>query len=434
MKFVVTVLQLSSLLVFSAAAWGQQIASPPSVVFVTSQADNAIVCWPATVPVLDPQLIGVAKISGTEKDQTGLTNVLASDTPHNQFGGVSGIDWIPGTDKFRVLSDRGPQDGAVDFFCRFHDIELQIDPATTSPVTAKILNSTLLKNPYGLNFVGASKALTADATRAQRLDPEGIRVDRNGFTWISDEYGPHLFCFHSNGNQLQEIPMPWNLKVDFSSANPDEEDQGNKRGRRSNRGMEGLAITPCGCKLVGIMQSPLLQDGYTDDEGKIVGYNSRLICFDLKSGQTQQFVYRQEHEKHKLHEILAIDEQRFLVLEQDGKFGNVSTCKRIFMIDLKGATDVSSFANLPGRELPPGVVPVSKSPVLDMLDPRFGLAETMPEKIEGISWGKTLADGRKTLVVVSDNDFRKEQESMFYVFALQASANDATLTGASQPK
>jgi hypothetical protein len=258
-----------------------------------------------------------------------------------------------------------------------------------------------------------------------------VRVDRNGFHWISDEYGPCLFCFDQNGKQVQELPMPENLKVDFSSANPDEEDQRNKKGRRSNRGMEGLAITPCGCFLVGLMQSPLLQDGYADDEGKIVCFNTRLIRFDLKSGQTQQFVYRQEHDGHKLHEILAVDEQRFLVLEQDGKPGAKSACKRVFLIDLSGATDVSRIFNLSGRELPSGIVSVAKTPVLDLLDPKYGLAQNMPEKVEGISWGKTLADGRKTLVVATDNDFRADQETMFYVFAFQVNRPETTVTGAS---
>lgn len=417
---------LSFALLLPAFVWGQED--------LTATVDQAYVVTggKANSQLSNPELIGIAKISGTEKDKTELTDVLADETPHNQFGGVSGIDWIPGTDKFRVVSDRGPQDGAVNYFNRFHDIELKIDPAAPSPVAVKILESTLLKNPEGLNFVGASSALTADATRAHRLDSEGIRVDRNGFTWICDEYGPHLFCFHSNGHQLQELPVPWNLKTDFSSGNPEEEDQRNKNGRRANRGMEGLAITPCECTFVGIMQSPLLQDGYADEEGKIVGYNTRLIRFDLKSGQTQQYVYRQEHEQHKMHEILTLDEDQFLVLEQDGKHGSVSTCKRIFLIDLRAATNVSAFSNLPGRELPPGVVPVSKSLVLDMLDPKYGLAESLPEKIEGISWGKPLADGRRTLVVASDNDFRKDQDTMFYVFAFQSSATEAMLTRGSQ--
>jgi hypothetical protein len=35
----------------------------------------------------------------------------------------------------------------------------------------------------------------------------------------------------------------------------------NTCGRVANKGMEGLAITPDGCTLVGIMQNSLIQDG-----------------------------------------------------------------------------------------------------------------------------------------------------------------------------
>jgi hypothetical protein len=379
--------------------------------------------------ISNPELIGVAKIDGTEKDRTGLADVLDGDTPHDQFGGISAIDWIPGTDKFRILSDRGPQDGAVNFLNRFHELELKVDLAAASPVTARVLSSTLLKNPQGKNFVGAAAALTSDGYRAHRLDPEGLRVDRDGFNWISDEYGPCLFCFDHQGQQVQDVPIPDNLKIGAASANPDEEDQFNQTGRRSNRGMEGLAITPCGCFLVGLMQSPLIQDGYTDDAGKVIGYNSRLIRFDRKTGQTQQFVYRQEHHSHKMHEILAVDENRFLVIEQDGKLGPESSCKQVYLIDLTGATDVSMIANLPCRELPSAIVPVKKSPVLNLLDQKWGLAATMPEKVEGLSWGKPLPDSRRTLVIATDNDFRKEQATMFYVFAFQSPKPLRTITG-----
>ena len=42
----------------------------------------------------------------------------------------------------------------------------------------------------------------------------------------------------------------------------------------------------------------------------------------------------------------------------------------------------------------------------------------MPEKIESLTFGPDLADGRKTLLVVSDNDFVKEKPTMIYVFAI----------------
>ena len=41
----------------------------------------------------------------------------------------------------------------------------------------------------------------------------------------------------------------------------------------------------------------------------------------------------------------------------------------------------------------------------------------MPEKIEGLSHGPRLADGRQTLVVASDNDFQADVPTLIWVFA-----------------
>jgi hypothetical protein len=52
---------------------------------------------------------------------------------------------------------------------------------------------------------------------------------------------------------------------------------------------------------------------------------------------------------------------------------------------------------------------------LDFLDPRLGLAgESFPEKLEGLTFGPRLLDGRDRLIVTSDNDFERDQPSCFF--------------------
>jgi hypothetical protein len=54
-----------------------------------------------------------------------------------------------------------------------------------------------------------------------------------------------------------------------------------------------------------------------------------------------------------------------------------------------------------------------------MLDPRFGIAgSTFPEKIEGLALGPVLKDGRVTLLVANDNDFRDDVPTMVWCFAM----------------
>ena len=66
-------------------------------------------------------------------------------------------------------------------------------------------------------------------------------------------------------------------------------------------------------------------------------------------------------------------------------------------------------------------MPVRKRVLIDLLDPAFGLAGArFPEKIEGLAFGPNLADGRRLLVVASDNDFDAAEPIRFWFFAVPA--------------
>ena len=96
-----------------------------------------------------------------------------------------------------------------------------------------------------------------------------------------------------------------------------------------------------------------------------------------------------------------------------------------------GASDISAFGNEPDDGLPlsrppAGVTPVAKRPFLDLLEPRFGLATNdFPAKIEGLTWGPDLPDGRRLLLITSDNDLKPQSPTFFYAFAVdQADLED----------
>lgn len=383
--------------------------------------------WPEQAPALQPsqsgadriELLGTARIAGTQPDRSGMSGQLEDQTPVNQFGGVSAIDWIPGTSRFIVASDRGPKDGAVSWACRFHEIELPVQRGQDRPFSASVTRTILLHGPGGRYFSGSSSQLAPDSQFCGRLDPEGLRVAQDGSVWISDEYGPHLLRFSTSGELLQDWAVPGDFLVRVHSARAADEDSGNQSGRRSNRGMEGLALTPDGRHLVGLMQSALIQDARLNEKGNWTGLHSRIVRIDLKQGKAEQFAYRQENEKYKLHEILALDHDRYLVIEQDGESGDEARFKQIFLVNLRSATRLPEGCRLPPDSLPKGVTPVSKSLLIDLLDSRWGLGgPEMPAKIEGLSWGPVLEDGRRILVVATDNDFIAEQDSLFYIFAV----------------
>jgi hypothetical protein len=372
----------------------------------------------------DITLLGKASIPASATDMSGLDNTIGSGIPHNRLGSFgSGIAYSGRDDVYYAIDDRGPGDGAAAFRCRFQTFEIKIDPSNSAePVKVTLKATTMLTRSDGSALWGYSGGYDdKDQAKGIRFDPEAIRVSPTGTLWVSDEYGPWIDEFDMTGKQLRRIAPPGKFMVDVCSGVADEEIKQNTKGRISNRGMEGLAITPDGKKLVGIMQSPLIQDGGLDGAHKRVGVNCRILELDIATGATREFVYAMDSLNHGNNEILAINNDEFLVLERDGKEGAKTKARGLFWISLKDASDVSKVEKLPSSGLPADIKPVSKKLWLDLLDPKFGLAgESMPEKIEGIAWGPKLADGRQSLIVVNDNDFRAEVPNWFWVFAVDA--------------
>lgn len=67
------------------------------------------------------------------------------------------------------------------------------------------------------------------------------------------------------------------------------------------------------------------------------------------------------------------------------------------------------------------MTPVAKQLFINLLDADLNLALTIPEKIEGLTWGPDLADGRHVLYVISDNDLNASLATQIYAFAIDAS-------------
>lgn len=366
------------------------------------------------------ELIGIGELSGSAADLSGQTDLLENGVPHNRVGGISAMEYTGTGNSFIALPDRGPDDGAVAYHCRFHTVEINIDPVT-STVTPKLMKTTFLTNEMGHRFPGAAIAYTATDSFGSRLDPEGVRMSANGNMFLSDEYGPHLFEFCPDGKQVREFKIPQRYLINTPGITKADENGANTSGRSCNRGMEGLALSPDGKFLYGIMQSPLLQDSARKESGKPYGLNCRILKVDVATGTITEHLYQLDDDGYKLNEIMAINDQEFLVIERDGEPGESAQFKKIMKIDLTEASEIQHLDELPAMELPQGVQPVEKEVYIDMLDPRFGLAgANMPEKLESLTFGPTLSDGSHTLFVVSDNDFAADATTKFYTFRVRS--------------
>ena len=366
-----------------------------------------------------PELVGVGELPGTATDRSDpdayTPKVLEDGSPHNRFGATgSSIAYTGDRDRYIMPADRGPADGTTRYADRFSVVELTLTPGTPGKIVPRIASTTLLTDESGRPFTGFGRGFDATNSPASpRFDPEGARVAPDGTIYLSDEYGPFLYQFDRAGRRLRSLRVPEAFLI--AHPHPDEkaEIQGNTRGRVTNKGMEGLALTPDGTKLLGALQSPLIQDHGRE------GLNIRLLQVDPATGATREFVYPLADRTHGLSEILAVNDHEFLVLEREGKGGTEAGFKRITRIDTAAATDVSGVPSLPAGALPAGIRPVARADFLDLLDPRFGLAgPSFPEKVEGLAFGPDLPDGRHLLMVTTDNDFKADQPTRFWAFAL----------------
>jgi hypothetical protein len=419
--------------------------------------------------------------TGSYADLSGLHNTLENGVPANILGGLGSAITYASGNTFLALPDRGPNalsfddliDDTASYIPRFHTITMDLQPnqGTGLPytLTPKLQRTTLLfsltplvygsgeglgvgsgvppqNNFFQHFFSGRSDNFdpkqNSGKQRDGRLDPEGIRLSNDGFSvFISDEYGPYVYQFDRlTGVRLRSYKLPDYFYVSNLSPVGQTEIDGNLSGRVANKGMEGLAITPDGRTLVGIMQNALLQDAADGGDAKNL---LRIVTIDIRTGKTHEYGYLLTTGSG-VSEILALNQHEFLVDERDGKGrgdGSKAKVKQIFKIDLANAVDIR---NMPGGEAATHAVP--KSLFLDLvavlsapplsLDPKL-----IPAKLEGISFGPDITQGENkmhTFWVANDNDFLKDTDdgsgngttfdnpNQFFVFGF----TDADLAGA----
>lgn len=360
------------------------------------------------------ELLGRLRIDGDTRDASGLTALLADGSPANRFGGLSAMDYTGQGNRFWLLSDRGAGDGAVDYPCRVHLAELFVKNGV---IQWKLVDTKLFHWPDGVGLSGSSAVAQSDATLPKGkhwrgFDPEGLRVTEDGNLVITDEYGPHVVIATPEGEIIKELAVPSSFHFGASG-----DDQG-PAGVSPNRGLESLAITADGSTMLAVAQSPLIQDCVFNGRW-YEGSHCRCLIMDNQGMVSRQVDYRLHKRSNGISEALAIDSDRFLLLERDGKKGREAKQKRIFLADFRNATDLRDRPHLPAGDGPTDFVSAAETLVIDLVDPKFGLAgDQMPEKPEGMCWGEPLPDGRRTLWVCCDNDFNPAIQSEIFCFAV----------------
>jgi Esterase-like activity of phytase/Bacterial Ig domain len=369
--------------------------------------------------------------------------------PLGTFGGVSltaggygsSLYPVPGhPNEFYGLEDRGPNVSAPNG----DDVEPipSYDPAIGEfrfeKGNAVLVRKIPLRDGTGHPYSGLVNSLNPTGETIEDLtgrvlaqdpngyDSEGLVAMPDGTFWVSDEYGPFVTHFSSRGRALQRLsPLDGSLPRELANRVP-------------NRGLEGLTVTPNGRTLVAMMQSALQQpDIGTANAKNIVPL--RIVTYDLRTHALHEYLYLLHDPKTNgtaVSEITALSNTQFLVDERDGNFPGPGVYKKLWKIDLTGATDVGPSALVAGATYDPahggllvagktiealttgedtaaaqttlqsaGITPVSSSLSIDLnalllsLDPQARFFSH--DKIEGVA---ALKGGRE-IVISNDSDF-----------------------------
>lgn len=367
----------------------------------------AILAFGGTAAQAAPTFVNGLVLDGAALDLSGGTSAN-----NGRLGYFSDIYYDTIRQEWWGLSDRGPGGGTISYDTRAQRFTLDVNQTTGAISNFKIVETVVFKsNGQGLNGLAPSPT----STLGLAADPEGFVINpRTGTLLVSDEYGPSVREFSRSGELLRTFKTPANLvpRNAASGVANFASDVGNTAGKRTNRGFEGLAISPDGKFAYAMLQSAML------DEGGGSGSVNRIVKFDTVTGEAvAQYAYQMKRsgQGQGISALVAINDHEFYVLERNnrgiGIGAELATAdKEVYRIDLAGATDVSAISLT-------GAIPytkVSKSAqVLDLdANTLAALGNKSPEKWEGLAIGPKLANGEYLLLAGTDNDYSVTQNAL----------------------
>ena len=197
---------------------------------------------------------------------------------------------------------------------------------------------------------------------------------------------------------------------------------------RQNLGFESAGMTPNGRFLFTGVEAALAQDG--PPATVQAGSPARILRFDFRGSGIvpqrvldRQFVYwtdpiaeppvpANQFAVNGLVELLPLGTQSLLAMERSFSVGAPDTGNTIKLYDvaLAGADNVNGFDSL--ALLLPSIEPAEKTLLLDLDELGIPL-----DNVEGMTFGPDLPDGRRSLILVSDNNFSPAAFTQFLLFA-----------------
>jgi hypothetical protein len=364
-------------------------------------------CSPARKAVVDESSFSVSSLK------------LLSEyvVPHNlpfkgtTVGGLSGIDYDISNDVYYLIcDDRSAINPARFYTAKVHISSNSIDSVSLVGVTNLLQRDGNVypdnkQNPSG---TPDPEALRYDPVKKQMIwSSEGERIIRGKDTVLAN---PSITIISPQGRFIDTFPLPANLHMHAVEKGP-----------RQNGVLEGMSFGDGTRSLYLNVEEPLYEDGPRADTTPNDAW-IRIYRFDVSSKKnTAQYAYKLDpvaypatpanaFKVNGVPDILSVGNDKMIVLERSFSTGRLACTIKIFLADLKGAENIINNPSL--RQAPPAK-PAAKKLILNMST--LGI---YVDNVEGITFGPTLPNGHRTLLLVADNNFTALEKTQFFLFEL----------------
>ncbi len=348
---------------------------------------------PAAAEPADIEIAGAPQFVGQDILPTGL---IFEGT---EVGGLSGLTYDAVRQLYYAISDDRSQLAPA----RYYTLTIDLADGSLDDDDVTVVDVTFLRDLRGRTFPELS------------LDPESIALTPRRTLVISSEgdaallIAPFVREFTLSGRQLINRPVP-----EYYDPAPDA-----TSGIRNNLALESGGVTPAGDFYFTGTENALVQDGPAST--LTTSSPARMLRYDRLGRPDREFVYVVEPVQEAptppdafavngLVDVLPLSPTRLIAMERSFSVG-AGNDVRLYLVDTAGATNVRGQAELPADLS--SVRPVTKTLLVDL----DVLGITL-DNLEGLTVGPASADGGRSVLIVSDNNFSATQITQFLAFTI----------------
>lgn len=334
-------------------------------------------------------------------------------------GGLSSLEYDAVHQRFFAISDDRSQFNPARFYTLSLDLARFTRSATPGMTGVNFTNVTTIQQPGGGAFA------------LNTVDPEGMRYDaaRGKLYWSNEGQrsdagfqNPTVREMNPDGSYVRDFSVPAHFNPVGSSTGRAPGDSG----IYNNLAFESMALSQDGKTLYTATENGLSQDSLPSTVSN--GSRARILSFDVASGAAgAEYAYdvgpvvlppssSTGFATNGLTDLVAIGDRQFIAIERSFAVGAATpgtpvtgNSIRLYLADARFATDISAMDDLAGQM----ITPATRTLLLDLSTLKQEDGGTLAlDNIEGITLGPVV-DGKRTLVLVSDNNFNGSQFTQF---------------------